>query len=169
MALGSNPVQTIYIFKSVNDTFRMCNCIVKKQKLKMAKKRSDLPLFKRRWIIGYFVTFETLSQAVWPDWGIFDCFCWQIFFHKYPKYLMTLWAILKYITFRVKTIVAHFWKYLGYFLFQHMVTLVPLEVTGLELSVEFCFRYRPRNGPLLIPSLLVTKMTSQQPFAVRKS
>ena len=43
-----------------------------------------------------------------------------------PKYLATILAILKTIDFEVITAVTNFgniWKYLGYFLFQHLVTL----------------------------------------------
>ena len=35
------------------------------------------------------------SQSVWPDWAIFGLFWQQSFLEKWPKYLVTFWAISK--------------------------------------------------------------------------
>ena len=49
------------------------------------------------------------STAVWPDWVIFERSWSQIFFKKWPNFMMTFWAILKNIILLVKTAAATFW------------------------------------------------------------
>ena len=38
-------------------------------------------------------------QSVWPDWATFERLLWQIFLQKQPRYLATVWAIWKNVTF----------------------------------------------------------------------
>ena len=45
---------------------------------------------------------DSESPPAWPDWATFRRSWWQIFYQEKPKYLNTLWAILKNVTIRVK-------------------------------------------------------------------
>ena len=51
----------------------------------------------------------------------------QILLQKLPKYLVTFRTILETVTFQVELVLlfsGNLWNKLGYFLFQHLVTLV---------------------------------------------
>ena len=63
--------------------------------------------------------------AAWPDWAIFESSWWQISLQKKPKYLMNFGLFTKH-HFWTKNYYCYFlgkfWKKLGYFYFQHLVT-----------------------------------------------
>ena len=42
------------------------------------------------------------AHPVRPDWAIFESFWQQTFSLKWPKYLETFWAFLKYVTYNKK-------------------------------------------------------------------
>ena len=75
----------------------------------------------------FCVSENSRSHSAWPDWAIFERSWLQIIFEKLPKYLVTFGAILTNGTFQFKTSVDSFWtniEKLGYFNFQHLVTLI---------------------------------------------
>ena len=82
-----------------------------------------------------------LCGPAWQDWAFFESSCWQIEVHGFSKYLMTLFAILKNYNFKVKSDVNNFCnllKILGYFLFQHLVTLCAAACSNKSIEAPLC-------------------------------
>ena len=67
-------------------------------------------------------------QTVWPDWMIFDSSSCTILFAKMDLIFGNFLAVWQNVTFQSKVLRLFFgqlWIKLGYFLFQHLVTLPP--------------------------------------------
>ena len=76
--------------------------------------------------------------TVWPDWAIFLYFLVTNFARKEAQISHLVLGYFEKHHFLIKTVVAifgHFWKSLGYFLFQHLVT-----VDLLTCFIIFVFR-----------------------------
>ena len=75
------------------------------------------------------IHFEKYSLAVWSDWAIFDSSWCKILLQKKPKCLAHFGLFKNYFLRKNECdyFLANFWKYLGYFLSQHLVTLLPSE------------------------------------------
>ena len=75
------------------------------------------------------------TRPAWPDWAIYSW--WHILIKIVVPIFGVLGDILKNISFQIKLLywlLSHFWKHLGYFLFQHLVTLLETHWSHEELN-----------------------------------
>ena len=108
---------------------------------------------------------ESVIRAAWPDWAIFDS-CWPNFLTKVSQIFYDFLGFFKIHYFLSKNwcgnFLDRFWKYLGYFWFQHLVTLQRATVMFVDTLVQILNNLgpRPRRRILKFCQNSILKMSS---------